>query len=107
MVPISFHTSIILELTKFHTTTYIYTETFLVCLSVGNICHIYVPELFVCMLYSVDGQHVNQGKLGAAVLANHTANDVSIDIVELHIHAVFMYMTVYYVYMLWFKLFWF
>ena len=31
-------------------------------------------------LYSVNGQYASQGKLGAAVLANHSANDVSINI---------------------------
>ena len=36
-------------------------------------------ETAVCiaLYFSVNGQYASQGKLGAAVLANHAANDVS------------------------------
>ena len=32
----------------------------------------------IALHFSVNGQYASQGKLGAAVLANHAANDVSL-----------------------------
>ena len=37
-----------------------------------------ITDYDVTSLNSVNGQYASQGKLGAAVLANHSANDVSI-----------------------------